>query len=360
MKQAVESSEFLLHAINLNLTAIRELYKFHLVSRRRIPITTCPSWKFVQGMIQSFDDNNDQTLTGEEKVTLLTTLATNPEIAAYKFILNQKLQFPVLPYFGACGRLTFIQGPYKPLTHFIPESLALRVSLAGQVLQLVDAFVQDDPMWLLFTRDLNYDSFIVTEANQVFLKDLSYVMLIDKDKYDNDESDDPPEKDEKWTDDKFDEFYDELVDSKDAKDYDKDCAKVIDYAGHMFSLVCKFVLSDLTEDVQHRRINPAAKSYPGLLHGLDQVDRNLDDNAGEEKPMFEDVKLLESLLARCSNAPDLDTRHEAGLQLLQELTLEDDEEDDDEEEGEDDDEEGENGHDDYESVQDGPPDGDTD
>jgi len=133
-----------------------------------------------------------------------------------------------------------------------------------------------------------------------------------------------------------------------------------DYAGHMFSLVCKFVLSDLTEDVQQRRINPAAKSYPGLLHGLDQVDRNLDDNAGEEKPMFEDVKLLESLLARCSNAPDLDTRHEAGLQLLQELTLEDDEEDDDEEEGEDEEEEGENGHDDYESVQDGPPDGDTD
>ena len=129
-------------------------------------------------MIQSFDDNNDQTLTGEEKVILLTTLATNPEIAAYKFILNQKLQFPVLPYFGACGRLTFIQGPYKPLTHFIQESLALRVNLAGQILQLVDGFIQDDPMWLLFTRDLNYDSFIVTDANQVFLKDLSYVMLI--------------------------------------------------------------------------------------------------------------------------------------------------------------------------------------
>ena len=174
--------------------------------------------------------------------------------------------------------------------------------------------------------------------------------FIDKDKYDNDESED----DEKWTDEKFDEFYNDLVDSKDAENYDKDCSKVIDYAGHMFSLVCKFVLSDLSEDVKHRRINPAAKSYPGLLHGLD-----LDDNVGEEKPMFEDVKLLESLLARCSNAPDLETRHEAGLQLMQELTLEDDE-DEDQEGEEDDDEEEENGHDDYEDVQDGPPDGDTD
>ena len=35
-------------------------------------------------MIQSFDDNDDQTLTAEEKVTLLTTLATNPEVAIYK------------------------------------------------------------------------------------------------------------------------------------------------------------------------------------------------------------------------------------------------------------------------------------
>ena len=120
---------------------------------------------------------------GDEKVTLITTLATNPEIAIYKFILHQKLQFPVLPYFGACGRLTFIQGPYQPLSNFLKESLALRVNLASQVLQLIDAFIQDDPFWLLFTRDLNYDSFIVTEANQVFLKDLSYVMLIDKDMY---------------------------------------------------------------------------------------------------------------------------------------------------------------------------------
>lgn len=249
-----------MHAINLDLTAIRDVFKFHLVSRRRIPITTCPSWKFVQGLIQSFDDNDDQTLTGDEKVTLLTTLATNPEIAAYKFILNQKLQFPVLPYFGACGRLTFIQGPYKPLTSFLKESLGLRVNLAAQVLQLIDAFIQDDPMWLLFTRDLNYDSFIVTEANQVFLKDLSYVMLIDKDKYNNDDSPGPEEG--KWTDEKFDEFYNDLVDSKDSA-YEDKCTQINDYAGHMFSLVCKFVLSDLTEDVQHRRINPAAKSYPG-------------------------------------------------------------------------------------------------
>ena len=37
-------------------------------------------------MIQSFDDDDDLTLTAEEKVTLLTTIATNPEVAIYKYI----------------------------------------------------------------------------------------------------------------------------------------------------------------------------------------------------------------------------------------------------------------------------------
>ena len=44
VSQAISSSEFL-HAINLDLNAIRDIYKFHLVSRRRIPMTICPSWK---------------------------------------------------------------------------------------------------------------------------------------------------------------------------------------------------------------------------------------------------------------------------------------------------------------------------
>ena len=68
------------------------------------------SKKIFQGLIQAFDDNDDQTLTADEKTTLITTLASNPEIALYKFILNQKVQIPILPYFGACGRLTFVQG----------------------------------------------------------------------------------------------------------------------------------------------------------------------------------------------------------------------------------------------------------
>lgn len=361
---AAKSSMFL-YTANLDLDSIKNLYKYHLVSRRRIPITICPSWKLVQGMIQSFDDDDDLTLTAEEKVTLLTTIATNPEVAINKFILNQKLQIPVLPYFGACGRLTFVQGPYKPLTDFIKEPLVVRVNLANQILQIIDGFIHDDEHFLVFTRDLNYHSFVVTDANQVFLKDLSQVMLIDKDTEGevNDESSDEI-LNGKWTDEKFDRLYNELADAKSEESEEK-CAKIFDYASHMFSIVCQSVFSDLEHDVASRSTSTTTskaltQANPGLLHHLHQTEEN-------EKSLFDDVFLIESLISRCASAPALETRQEAAMQLLQELTLENESDydestaDNTDNAGNNDDNIGEedNGKDAYEEMQDGPPDGDV-
>lgn len=85
---------------------------------------------------------------------------------------------------------------------------------------------------------------------------------------------------------------------------------------------------------------------------------------GEEKPIFEDIGLIKSLTARCSSSPNLETRQEAGLQLLQELMLENDEVMDDEERDDDDDkDDGEDigeedlGPDAYGKMQSGPGDG---
>ena len=66
-----------------------------------------------------------------------------------------------------------------------------------------------------------------------------------------------------WTNEAFDEFYDKLVDVKHDDEYQEQCSRIFDYAGHMFSLVCSFVLSDLEKDLENRRGNPLAKSYPG-------------------------------------------------------------------------------------------------
>lgn len=336
---AAKSAEFL-YAANADLDTIRGLYKFHLVSRRRIPATSCPSWKFVQGLIQAFDDDDDQVLTVEEKVTLISTLATNPEIAIYKLILNQKLAFPILPYFGSCGRLTFVQGNYKSLSSYLNEPLAVRANLAAQVLQLVDGFIQDDPHWLLFTRDLGYANFVVTEGNQVFLKDLSHVLLIDKDAFDAENEVEVGD----WSNEKFDQFYDALVDTKNEDKYQDKCSQSLDYAGHMFSIACQFILSDLQEDVEARRSNPLAQSYPGLLHHLEGYKE-------DGNPLFDDIGYIENLLQSCSSGSVLEKRQEAGLQLLQVLFDLDPEEDADDATG--------IGHDDYEQAQDGPADGDS-
>ena len=105
----------------------------------------------------------------------------------------------------------------------------------------------------------------------------------------------------------------------------------------MFSIVCSFVLSDLEPDLENRRGNPLAKSYPGLLHHLDEKDVFEEGEVHDEEPktLFENVEAVESLLTQCSSAPNLATRHEAALQLLQELTFEnEDDEDDDEDDGE--------------------------
>ena len=71
--------------------------------------------------------------------------------------------------------------------------------------------------------------------------------------------------DENWSNEVFDGIYDKLVDVKNDNEYQEQCSKVFDYAGHMFSIVCTFVLSDLEQDLEYRRTNPLAKSYPGNL-----------------------------------------------------------------------------------------------
>ena len=79
-----ESASSLLQTSPLDLESITTLHRNHLVSSRRIPITACPTWRLVEGLVKAFDENDDKTLTGEEKSYLLTTLASNPEIAIYR------------------------------------------------------------------------------------------------------------------------------------------------------------------------------------------------------------------------------------------------------------------------------------
>ena len=54
----------------------------------------------------------------------------------YRFVLASRLQFPMLPFFGACGRATFIQGPTKPLSSFLDEPAIVRIDLGNKKVEL--------------------------------------------------------------------------------------------------------------------------------------------------------------------------------------------------------------------------------
>ena len=79
------------------------------------------------------------------------------------------------------------------------------------------------------------------------------------------------------------------------------------------------------------------------MHHLDEKDVVQDGDHQEvdkeSKPIFENVEHLESLIEKCSRAPNVAIRHESALQLLQELTFENEEDneidaDDEEDDGE--------------------------
>lgn len=125
----IQASSMILKTNQLQADTIRDLYKLHLASASRIPLTVCPSWRLLEGLVRSHDENQDNSLTGDEKAQLVTTLATNPEAAVYRLVMGMKLNFPLLPFFGACGLATFIQGPLKPLDNYLGQPLPIRIEL---------------------------------------------------------------------------------------------------------------------------------------------------------------------------------------------------------------------------------------
>ena len=83
------------------------LHLHHLVSSKRIPLTACPTWRLVDGLVKAFDDNDDKTLTAKEKSYLLTTLAANPEIAIYRYTAHVCSCLFHIKYAGSLGFLAF-------------------------------------------------------------------------------------------------------------------------------------------------------------------------------------------------------------------------------------------------------------
>ena len=54
------------------------------MSPRRLPLTVCPTYKLVRGLVEAFDEDGDLTLSADEKAVLITTVAVNPDVAVHR------------------------------------------------------------------------------------------------------------------------------------------------------------------------------------------------------------------------------------------------------------------------------------
>jgi len=204
-----------------------------------------------------------------------------------------------------------------PLTNYLEQPLEVRIQLGAEVLKMVEGFIHEDPMWLLFTQDLTMDNLVVEESGQVFLKDLSQVMLLDKDDLegltDGSEHLHSGASGQKnpFTCDSacFDEFYKKLVSPQ--LGGDDPCKKVDRFAGHMYTLVCQNILLENEPE------------GGGLFHSLSKDEEGLSNI---------DISMVQTLVSKCAKSADLNTRESSAVELLDLLT--EDEEDANQEENE--------------------------
>ncbi|TRY68434.1 hypothetical protein TCAL_01364 [Tigriopus californicus] len=268
------ASNSFLYSFILNEKSLRNLYKTHLSSRHWVPMTACPSYKLMDGLVQSFDENRDHTLTAKEKAMLITSISTNPDLVAYKLIVNQQIRIPHLNLYGSCGRVTLIEGEFRPLSKFLDHSLELRKGLVA------------------------------------FL-DFSRLMFIDRDFLDEDFKAER----KKCDFDCLEAFQTALIQSEETTP----CYQIRPYLEYMYALVCRNILSDADIDRKSR----FKQDQRGLLHN---VHTNEEDHE------------IKSLIRECVDESELGGRVTAFMnlqELMQVVFKEDDLDDESDDRGDD-------------------------
>lgn len=309
------------------------------IPRTQYPLLMCPSKKLLTVIERSFDENNDRSLTSEERIALYTTLAVAPDIVVLKILTKANLNvgFPRLA--GVCGRIAVLEGELTPLTSLLDEPFSVRASLAAQILTMVDDFMEDDPEWYLFYAAWTIEKLAVNKEGEVVLTDLSNMAIVDKSLF-RDEYDEGSEvrNEEMCNQECFQKFTAEVY--REDNSLDEVCARVEDVGHLMYAAVCAMILSDMK---QHKYVDYFSGSTNqhqlprltnGLLHSIPASDRST----------------VEELLAECVDEAAPGGRLQAAQELREFLSDFLDENEDDDltgEQGEDDGEDEDYGDDDY-------------
>ncbi len=131
---SVAAENSFLYTSSVDSPTIRGLHRGHLASRRRIPMTACPTFRLVDALVRAFDTDEDGALRGSEKAVLVTTLSTWPHLAAHRVLRSQGVRgVPLLGVAGACGRVAVAETAFRPLAAYLDQPLEVRKGLGEEM-----------------------------------------------------------------------------------------------------------------------------------------------------------------------------------------------------------------------------------
>ncbi|XP_045595957.2 divergent protein kinase domain 2A isoform X1 [Procambarus clarkii] len=310
---------FLARPQPLSPQLIHHLLRSVGIPRTQYPLLMCPSKKLLSVIERSFDDNDDHSLSQDERIALYTTLTIAPDIVVLKLLTKANLNVGFPRLVGVCGRVGVLEGELTPLASLLDEPFNVRASLAAQILTMVDDFMEDDPEWYLFYGLWSLDKLAVNKEGEVVLTDLANMAVVDKNLFREDYEDGNENRaQEVCNKECFQKFTGEVY--RESHDTDEVCSRVEDVGHLMYAAVCAMILSDME---QHKYVDyftsatnqqKQPRSTRGLLHDIPASDR----------------ATVEELLAECVDEAAPGGRLQAAQELrdfLSDFLLDDDDDD---------------------------------
>lgn len=269
---------FLARPQPLSSHSLHHLLRTIGIPRAQYPLLMCPSTKLLTVIERSFDDNDDHSLSQEERITLYTTLAIAPDIVVLKLLTKANLNVGFPRLVGVCGRLGVFEGEMTPLASLLDETFNVRASLAAQILTMVDDFMEDDPEWYLFYGSWSLEKLAVNKDGEVVLTDLAGMAIVDKNLFRDDYEDGTESRTQEVCNREcFQKFTGEVY--REGHDTDEICSRVEDVGHLMYAAVCAMILSDME---QHKYVDyftsstnqqQQPRTTKGLLHNIPASDR---------------------------------------------------------------------------------------
>ncbi|XP_065183232.1 divergent protein kinase domain 2A-like [Sycon ciliatum] len=154
------------------------------VSRGAPTIAKCVGGRLHRKILRAYDGDNDGKLLASEAAILRTTVMVNIEAVVLKaFPASDGWPFP--HYYGACGRMIFVEDSGTDMSDYISEPWEVRIRVAKGLVDAIIKLTDNSELWIFYLLDLQYDNFAVRYDRQhdryaVKLIDLEHMIIVHK------------------------------------------------------------------------------------------------------------------------------------------------------------------------------------